>query len=54
MDPDLAGRLLHAAMARFIHPTLVRQCLDDDLPAMAAAMAEFCLRALRPSTACAP
>jgi AcrR family transcriptional regulator len=47
MDPDLTGRLLHATMAGFTHPTLVQQCIEDDLPAMAAAMAEFCLCALR-------
>ena len=48
MDPDATARLLHATMISFCHPTLVQQCMDDDLPALAEAMAEFCLRALRP------
>ena len=48
LDPDATGRLIHATMIGFCHPAVVQQCLDDDLPAMAEAMAEFCLRALRP------
>lgn len=48
LDPDATGRLIHATMIGFCHPVLVHQCMDDDLPAMAEAMAEFCLRALRP------
>ncbi len=49
LDPDEAARLLHAACAVFTHPVLVEKCLQvDELPAMAQAMAEFCLRALRP------
>lgn len=49
LDPRDTGRLLHATTACFTHPTLVEQCLDDkDLPMMAAAMADFVLRALRP------
>ena len=48
MDPYATARMLHATMISFCHPTLVQQCMDDDLPALAEAMAEFCLRALRP------
>ena len=48
LDPDATGRLIHGTMIGFCHPTLVQQCMDDDLEAMAAGMAEFCLRALRP------
>ncbi len=48
LDPDATGRLIHATMIGFCHPAVVQQCLDDDLPGMAEAMAEFCLRALRP------
>ena len=48
LDPDATGRLIHATMIGFCHPTLVQQCMEDDLEAMAAGMAEFCLRALRP------
>ena len=47
LDPARTARLLHAAMVAFEHPTLVQQCLDQDLPAMAADMAELVLRALR-------
>ncbi|MCW3477184.1 TetR/AcrR family transcriptional regulator [Limobrevibacterium gyesilva] len=48
LDPDATGRLLHATMIGFSHPTVMQQCMADDLPAMARDMAEFCLRALRP------
>jgi AcrR family transcriptional regulator len=49
MDPDQAGRLLHATCPLFTHPTLVQQCAETkNLPGLAEAMAEFCLRALRP------
>ena len=49
LDPDGTARLVHATMIGFSHPVLIQQCMsDDDLPAMAAGMAEFCLRALRP------
>ncbi len=48
LDAEATGRLIHATMIGFCHPVVVRQCMDDDLPAMAAHMAEFCLRALRP------
>jgi AcrR family transcriptional regulator len=47
-DPDRTCKLLHAAMAAFVHPTLVQQCLDDDLPSMANQMADLMVRALRP------
>jgi AcrR family transcriptional regulator len=49
VDPEQTGGIIHATCVLFSHPTLVQQCLDtEDLPAMADAMAEFCLRALRP------
>jgi AcrR family transcriptional regulator len=49
LDPAQAGRLLHATCPIFTHPTLVQQCqVKEDLAALAAALAEFCLRALRP------
>lgn len=48
IDADAASRLIHATMLGFCHPTLVEQCADEDLPAQAAGMAEFVLRALRP------
>ncbi len=48
LDADATGRLIHATMLGFCHPTIIEQCADDDLPALAAGMAEFALRALRP------
>jgi hypothetical protein len=39
---------VHATTVHFCHPTLIEQCVDEDLPAMAAGMAELVLRALRP------
>lgn len=49
VDPEEAGRLLHGSCVLFSHPSLVQQCVDTkDLAALSAAMAEFCLRALRP------
>ena len=49
LDAEMTGRLLHLTCVMFTHPTLVEQCQDTkDLPLMAHAMAEFCLRALRP------
>lgn len=49
LDPEQAGKLLHATCPLFTHPTLVQQCAaTKDLPQLAQAMAEFCLRALRP------
>jgi len=48
MEAEQAGRLMHGTCVLFTHPTLVQQCLDtEDLPTLAAGMAEFCLRALR-------
>jgi len=47
LDPEHTGRLVHACMICFAHPTVVEQCLEDDLPSLAADMAEFVLRALR-------
>jgi AcrR family transcriptional regulator len=50
LDPDEAARALHATCAVFTHPVLVEHCesKNDDLAAIAARMAEFALRALRP------
>jgi AcrR family transcriptional regulator len=49
LDPGEAGRMLHCTCPLFTHPTLVQQCrMKEDLAGMAAGMAEFCLRALRP------
>jgi AcrR family transcriptional regulator len=49
LDPEQAGRMIHCSAVLFSHTTLVQQCLDTkDLPGIAAGMAEFCLRALRP------
>ncbi len=48
LPPDETARLIHATMIGFSHPTLVSQCADDDLAALANGMAEFVLRALRP------
>jgi len=49
LDAHDFSRLMHAATVHFCHPTLIEQCVDEDLPAMAAGMAELVLRALRPS-----
>ncbi len=49
IDADEAARMMHGACVLFTHPILVQECQDTkDLPQMAARMAEFCLRALRP------
>jgi AcrR family transcriptional regulator len=48
-DPDRTAYLLHRTTVAFCHPTLVQQCIDDDLPLLAEHMAEFALRALRRS-----
>lgn len=48
LDPHATAGLVHATMLGFCHPTLIEQCMDDNLPALADGMAEFCLRALRP------
>jgi len=49
LPPEQASRLIHASWVIFLHPTLVQQCQEqEDLPAVADAMVEFCLRALRP------
>ncbi len=47
IDAVQTGKLVHACMICFAHPTVVEQCMDDDLPGLAAGMAEFVLRALR-------
>jgi AcrR family transcriptional regulator len=50
IDPEQTARLLHANCVLFTHPVLVEKCVrkDEDLPLLAAQLAEFCLRALRP------
>lgn len=48
LDPHGFSHLIHATTVHFCHPTLIEQCIDEDLPAMAAGMAELVLRALRP------
>lgn len=48
LDANAMSRLIHATTLNFCHPTLIEQCVDEDLPAMAAGMAELVLRALRP------
>lgn len=48
LDPAAFGKLMHSATVHFCHPTLIEQCIDEDLPALAAGMAEMVLRALRP------
>jgi AcrR family transcriptional regulator len=50
LDPEATARLLHSACVTFTHPVLVEKCVrqGEDLPALAAAQAEFALRALRP------
>jgi AcrR family transcriptional regulator len=49
IDAEQAGKLIHSTCVLFTHPTLVQQCVQtEDLPALADAMADFCLRALRP------
>lgn len=48
LDPHAFSHLIHAATVHFCHPTLIEQCVGEDLPAMAAGMAELVLRALRP------
>ena len=48
LDANAIAHLIHASTVHFCHPTMIEQCIDEDLPALAAAMAEFVLRALRP------
>ena len=48
LDAAAFGKLMHSATVHFCHPTLIEQCIDEDLPALAAGMAELVLRALRP------
>ena len=48
LDADAIARVIHASTVHFCHPTLIEQCVNEDLPALAAAMAEIVLRALRP------
>ncbi len=47
LGAEQSARLVHACMICFAHPTVVEQCMQDDLPKLAADMAEFVLRALR-------
>ncbi len=54
LDPELTSKLLHCTCPLFTHPALVEQCSQtEDLPQLSRAMAEFCLRALRPDAAAA-
>jgi AcrR family transcriptional regulator len=50
LDPEQTAELIHATMASFSHPTVIEQCTGNtfDLEKVAAGMAEFSLRALRP------
>ena len=48
LDADAIARVIHSTTLHFCHPILIAQCVDEDLPALAVAMAEFVLRALRP------
>ena len=48
LNPEPFAKLMHSATVHFCHPTLIEQCIDEDLPALAAGMAELVLRALRP------
>jgi len=48
LDADAIARVIHASTVHFCHPILIEQCANQDLPALAGAMAEFVLRALRP------
>jgi AcrR family transcriptional regulator len=56
LDPDEAARFLHGSCLTFTHPMLIEKCIrhGDDLPALAARNAEFCLRALRPDAPATP
>jgi hypothetical protein len=51
LDSDRTGKVLHAAMAIFLHPRLVREHLNQDLAVMARDMSEVMVRALRPDLA---
>lgn len=48
LPPHETAALVHSTMIGFCHPTLISQCANDDLEALAVNMAEFVLRALRP------
>jgi len=48
LDPHQFAHLIHGTTVNFCHPTLIEQCVAEDLPALAAGMAELVLRALRP------
>jgi AcrR family transcriptional regulator len=48
LPPDQTAKLVHCTMIGFSHPTLVSQCADEDLAAVAEGMADLVLRALRP------
>ncbi len=48
LDPGATGKLLHNMILVFTHPQMIEECREpDDLPQMAADMAELALRALR-------
>jgi AcrR family transcriptional regulator len=48
LDPEHTSRLVHATMLAFTHPTVIAQDCGQAFPGMAAAMADFVVRALRP------
>lgn len=48
LPPDRTARLVHCTMVGFTHPTVIEQCVDDDLAELADGMADLVLRALRP------
>lgn len=56
LDVEDTVRFLHGSCALFTHPVLVEKCIaeGDDLAAIAARSASFCLRALRPDPAGEP
>ena len=47
LDPDRTGKVLHAAMAIFLHPRLVREHLNQGRTVMAGDMSEVIVQALR-------
>ncbi len=48
LDAHEIAHLIHASTVHFCHPTLIEQCVNEDLPALAVGMAGLVLRALRP------
>jgi AcrR family transcriptional regulator len=50
LDPDATARLIHGTCVVFSHPIMVEKCvrMGENMVELAASLAEFCLRALRP------